>query len=509
MKILRVNKLCFLYFFCLIALASPSFVWAQGITINGSNLLRFDEGREVDPQKSADFPDNRSNRSFFENQLRLNIAYNNLRMGGRVLHYRPSDVDKRFFGVEDETDLDKRYIEAQIYPLALRVGHFAEVFGYGLALSLFEDREILFDSELDGVRLAYGQGPVSVIALKGLSRARPGFLVSEEGVTGIHGEVSLSSGWSLNSSFVHLDSTDYPEANLPAVGGIATIGPSQISGEFAWKETDLGSKHVSGHAAYFDITTTYHQFTLLFNYKDYRYRGWTPFQNPPLVSREIGPRLLQFREPHVFYPEDDVGFQLELSGYFGDNLYLLTHFNHSSQHAESQEGIPRPTFQERDKPYWEYFASAENTWTSGYGLELEAGLSEEAQTQFWFKKYWLTSEVTAPISEMQEIHLGGEILLVRDRRNDDEFFDKLAFVGWNDGENLSAEVQIQWTDDEELRKKEGALWPSAEIGYSFGEDHHRVIVFGGRERGGLRCSNGFCRRVQPFEGFRLILESSL
>ncbi|MBU1707162.1 hypothetical protein KKB28_04530, partial [bacterium] len=115
MKILRVNKLCFLYFFCLIALASPSFVWAQGITINGSNLLRFDEGREVDPQKSADFPDNRSARSFFENQLRLNIAYNNLRMGGRVLHYRPSDVDKRFFGVEDETDLDKRYIEAQVY----------------------------------------------------------------------------------------------------------------------------------------------------------------------------------------------------------------------------------------------------------------------------------------------------------------------------------------------------------------------------------------------------------
>ncbi len=482
---------------------------AQDLGITGANLLRLDEGREVDPQKLGDFPDNRTGRSFFENQLRLNITYGALCLGGRFLYFRPSDVDTRFFGVDNETGLDKRYLEAHVQPLAVRVGHFAEVFDHGLALSLFEDREIYFDSELDGVRLCLAEGPIAFTALKGRSTARPGFVVFEEGVTGLHGEVTPMAGWKVGGSFVHLDSTDYPEADLPAVSGLMTMGPVQVSGEFAWKETDVGSECIHGHAAYLAMTADYQAYTLLVNYKDYRYRGWTPFQNPPLVSREIGPRLLQYREPHVFYPEDDVGYQVELSGRPADELYAVVHFNHSSHHALNQKGIARPTFQERDFPYWEFFSAIENTWPSDARLECEAGLSEEAQAHFWFKKYWMAADFAMPFGEAGELQFGGEMLVVRDKRKDETFTDELVAIGWDNGGNLSTELRLQLTDDEALRKQEGDLWPSAEVGYYFGKGCHRVIVFWGRERGGLRCSNGFCRRVQPFEGFRFTLESSL
>lgn len=489
---------------------------AQDFTVGGSNLLRFDEGREVDPQKLTDFPGNRTRRSFFENQLRLNMTYGTLCFSGRFLHFRPSDVDMRSFGVENETGLDKRYVEAQVYPLALRVGHFAEAFDHGLALSLFEDRELFFDSELDGVRLSLAQGPVSFVALKGRSTARRGFIVPEEGVTAVHGEVNPTSGWRLGASFVHLDSTGYPEAYLPAASGLITVGPVQFSGEFAWKETDLGLRRIYGHAGYVAMTAAHRQYVLLFNYKDYCYRGWTPFQNPPLVSREIGPRLLQYREPHVFYPEDDVGYQIELSGMPVNDFFALLHFNHSSQHAPHQKGIARPTLQERNYPYWEFFTTVEYTWPSEQRLEFETGLSEEAQPQFWFKKYWVAADLALPFGEMGELEFGGEALVVRDKRKDEEFVDGLATLGWDDGQNLSVEVQVQWTDDETLRRSEWDFWPlvrdfwpSVEAGYTFGEGHHRAILFWGHERGGLRCSNGVCRWVQPFEGFRFTLESSL
>ncbi|MFH1010622.1 MAG: DUF6029 family protein [bacterium] len=494
---------------CLLSLAGARWSMGADLTVGGANLLRLDEGFEVDPQKSAEYPENRSRRSFFENRLRMNIGYGHLSFGGRLLYFRPSEIDRKFFGVESETELDKRYLEAQVSPLAIRVGHFAQVFDYGLALSLLEERDIFFDSELDGVRFSFAKGPVSFAALKGRSRARPGFLVAEEGVTGIHGEVAPAPGWKMGASFVHLDSSGYPESRLPAVSAAASLGPVQLGGEFAWKETDVGSEQVQGHAGYVETMVTAGSYTLFADYKDYRYRGWTPFQNPPLVSREIGPRLLQNREPHVFYPEDDVGYQVELSGMVTEELFARIHFNHSSHHAAGQKGIARPTFQERNWPYWEFFADAEMTWPSQWRLEFEVGLNEEAQLQYWYKKHWLAADGAAPLGEAGSLLFGAEVLGVRDERTEENFTDALLMLGWDDGKRFSLEVQSQWTDDESLRKKEGISWPSAEAAYSFGEGRHHAILFYGRERGGLRCSNGFCRRVQPFEGFRFILESSL
>jgi hypothetical protein len=482
---------------------------AAELSVDGSNLLHMDEGREVDPQQSADYPHNRAYRSFFEDRLRLNIAYGDLSFGGRFLYFRPSAVDQRFFHVQSETGLDKRYIDAKVDPLSMRVGTFADVFDYGLTLSLFEDRDLFFDSELDGVRFSLAKGPVSFTGLKGRSRARPGFLVAEEGVTGVHGEVVPKRGWKIGASYVHLDSSGYSEAFLPGVSGSALVGPVHLGGEYAWKETDVGRKTVHGHAGYLETVISVERYTLLLNYKDYQYRGWTPFQNPPLVSREIGPRLLQFWEPHVFYPEDDVGYQAELSGPIGQYLVALIHFNQSSQHKVGQKGIAWPTLEERNWPYWEFFASGDVTWPSDWRLESEVGLNEEAQLQYWYKRHWITADAEAPLGKASSLLFGGEVLGIHDERNDADFTDALVLLGWDEGEHLSVEFQFQWTDDKTLQKKEGVSWPSVEAGYTFGEGRHRAILFWGRERGGLKCSNGFCRRVQPFEGFRLILESTL
>ena len=49
---------------------------------------------------------------------------------------------------------------------------------------------------------------------------------------------------------------------------------------------------------------------------------------------------------------------------------------------------------------------------------------------------------------------------------------------------------------------EGDEWMGGELALTI-KSEHRVILFYGRERGGIKCTSGVCRPVQPFEGFRL------
>ena len=104
-----------------------------------------------------------------------------------------------------------------------------------------------------------------------------------------------------------------------------------------------------------------------------------------------------------------------------------------------------------------------------------------------------------------------EQLLITDHtgNKDQDYHDQLFSIGWVPNGSFSIVAIYQFSDDEELKKKEGDNWPSIESAVSFGGGKHRATLFYGRERGGLKCSNGVCRQVQAFEGFRLTLETSL
>ncbi|MFZ5433697.1 MAG: hypothetical protein ACOZB3_07990, partial [Calditrichota bacterium] len=123
-----MNKLIGLLCLCLVTFGALT-AWAQeeeATTIEGSNYLRWDEGDEVDSRLSnLDYPDNTIARHFIENRLRLDIYRGNLRVGGRLLYFRPSTEDNYRDGLEEVTKIDKRYIEATIYPLTIRGGDFS------------------------------------------------------------------------------------------------------------------------------------------------------------------------------------------------------------------------------------------------------------------------------------------------------------------------------------------------------------------------------------------------
>jgi hypothetical protein len=485
-------------------------VWAgesPAVTVEGSNVMRFDAGKEVDSRRSDfEYPHNLSDRHAFEDRLRLDVYRGNLRVGGRFLFFRPSQEEKFRDGLTDATGIDKRYLEATVEPLTLRAGHFSELWGHGLALSSFEDRDIYFDSELDGFRAALNSEPLFITLLRGQSK--DGRFVRKADVTGIRVNVRVQ-GQGVGLNHVCVDSGAYPDTRVSSLDWRFARGPVTVYGERAWSKTVIEPAICKGHATYAGTVVSALGWSLLAEYKDYDYGSATPFQNPALAYRETGPLLLQAREPHVLNVPDEVGYQLELSGHVVPGTFVTLHRSHASLHDRAQGGIPRPSLRQRQSPFIEHFADVEQSLPSERSVFLELGGNEESAV-VWQQRRWAWLRFTTPFREGRLIELQGESLWITDRARDDQkYHDFLVGLDWDNGRGFSVAYRHEFTDDRELEKREGNNWPSVEVAISMGQGQHRLGLSYGRERGGYRCANGVCRQVQPFTGWRITLESSL
>jgi hypothetical protein len=476
-------------------------------SVQGSNLLRYDEGDEVNfLTPGIAHPDNMLRRRFFENRLRLDLTKGALHGGVRWLHFRPSQNDQEQYGLAAESRIDKRFVEGTYHPVSLRLGHFSDLWAHGLVFSSFENRDLYFDSELDGVRAQLEGGPLRLTGIRGASAE--GLLVKHAELTG--GRTEWRGGdLGMGFSYLNIDSGYYAESHVSGVDLKVSRGPVAFSAERAWNETFSSGASAEGHATYIGVVLSKWNWSLLLDYKDYDYGYATPFQNPPIGYREVGPRVLQGREPHVMNIPNEVGYQAELSGQVRPTTYATLHYHRTSRHAADDPALPLPTLEQEDAPFWEGFVNLSHDLPASRAVFVELGANEEAATT-WQKRKWVQARFTTPFRAKHELEFEVEELLITDViRDDEKYLDQFYSLGWSSGK-LSLVGIYQTTNDDELKRREGNGWPSVEAAVTLGEeDRHRMILFYGRERGGLKCSNGVCRQVQAFEGFRLTLETSL
>jgi hypothetical protein len=83
--------------------------------------------------------------------------------------------------------------------------------------------------------------------------------------------------------------------------------------------------------------------------------------------------------------------------------------------------------------------------------------------------------------------------------------NNLFSVSLSRSPNISATFSAEFTNDEEepTGKKN---WFIGEVSYKFNSANSLTVSYG-TERGGLKCTNGICRFVRPFEGLRLTLNN--
>ncbi len=475
---------------------------ASNVDFRGNVYLRFDSGDEVNTQSSLSFPDNLIQRNYIEGLMTAEALFKKipfgkrLRVGLRLLELQASDYDIDYTSLDDARRFDdKIYAQWTSRNWEVWGGDVTETFGKGVALSLYENRDLYFNSGLRGGKVAYRSKKIRMKAIYGRSRAW--YDVLEENVGGFNLEIRPQRGILFGGSLVHQEGISYEKRFTPGVYAGIGIGPVNLYGEYAQRRPDDGDVK-TGDGAYLSADFSMLGLAIQAGYKYYNFGVENPFQTPPVAQREITTHLL-IKHPHVPLMNDQVGFELNLSASPSDVLFLDLNFSRSSRH---DGGSLLPTLKQEDWAFWELFFEGELTFTEST-LKLGFGRNAEAYPTFWEEKTGLAIEETYSVTALWSLTLNLENMWVSDKENDSNHTDQWGAVTVSRASIGSLNLSIERSSV--YSETEGDFWAGGEISADLGRSQ-RLMLFYGRERGGLKCSSGVCRTVQAFDGFRLTYE---
>lgn len=328
----------------------------------------------------------------------------------------------------------------------------------------------------------------------------------------------------------------------------------------------LTSSDLYGTGWYGKLSYTGSKFSVITEYKDYRFdlveplhrdvssreTRALPFQNAPTLVPEHDKTLLA-RNPHTIDFSDEVGMQVTGLIYPWENLSLSILATAASRHAAYDPVVVTDTFgiesldfvlvngerlsfpelsDERYSPYWEVYAQAD--YQASDDLALVFGFQQKKNTIYYDRLqveipvasneiYEMTTglaEATLALSSRDYLHTILEVQSAYESKKetagddslgiepyDGKFINTLLTVEFSRSPRWSANARVEWssTDKEQDGRQ---LWPVVGGTYRIGRAHTIGAQYGW-ERGGVVCTGGVCRFINPFTGFRLIITSKL
>ena len=166
------------------------------VTPSVLNVFRYGTGKSGSGDLKDDF-------SYLEELMDLRVSFpRSLIVGVRLLYDIPPEVGPEFRGIK------RRFAEFSWEGLSIRAGNSAQLFGQGLALNLFEDRGLAYDTWLDGVKLGYSGSIVRAAAVAGRVEYWDSVVVARTETYDLRGanlEIDPTSWMTLGGSYVETD----------------------------------------------------------------------------------------------------------------------------------------------------------------------------------------------------------------------------------------------------------------------------------------------------------------
>lgn len=538
----------------LLVILPASLLAQQNIEYSASNFLRY--GNETDRVYTVD-----THHDFFENLTETKISISDFLLGFRLLYDAPPEFGVDFVGIK------KRYLEFNRDNLYIRAGNSFTLYGRGLALNLFENRGLAYDTGLDGVKMEYKARMVKV-----------GFTLGDIHYLDIH-DFSRIEDYRMRAATVELN--PYPfisfganiasgkcwlpnsgqvtnaQFDIPEYFGKLNIGGADMYVSYAEKRTTVYNDTLGPHlgtAFYSSLGYTEESFGVSVEYKDYRFGEVGPiernamtgsakralaFQNPPIVHKEQTFTLLS-RYPHVIDFNDEVGFQVDVFYTLFNQLTGNVNFSASSRHYSydpvdtnsiihlEYASTPRktswlPSFDSKYSPFWEAYTDFQYYFQEGgsdYALIGFNRRSENtayevitrAQPQRVIK---LLRTTAVPLSVQYSVSHGWVVKFTSERQwvYDDAnlanttYYNHLFSLGVARSPTFSVTLRYEFTTDQgtvDQRRN----WTAIDALYKISNNHTVTLTVGG-DRGGQVCANGVCRVVNPFLGVRASMLSYL
>ena len=507
-----------------------------------SNTLRYGSGK----QQLGDI-----NRTLVYREDLMDIKFRlpyNFNAGVRLLYDAPPEVGKTFKG------LSRRFIEYSNNDLYLRAGNFSELYGKGLAINLFENRGLAYDTWADGIKAGYKIGNFVTSLLYGniefndIVISRPN---EEYTLTGGNFAYDFNHYFSLGISYVNakgkipLEGIEYNlTAQIPEIYFSLDVEKFKWNVDWSYKKTDVNNYGSSiGRALYSSLSYSTEGLGIVLDYKNYlfderdpierydytRPTRMLPFQNPPIVQKEHSYILLS-RSIHEIDFNDEVGFQLEVFYSPADETYINFNASLASRHDFYQFNSPVFSFKKEDRsanflpstedkysPFWEYLLEVEQSF--GFDTMLNLGIARRENVLYndytgSAGSHIIQSTVIPFLAEHTfnedySSSLQYEFESVSDNFNSSqpEYTNHYLSVVGSFFSQFNLNLRYEYTTNEfDVSGKQN--WLTVEAGYRIGYSHNISLSYGS-ERGGQTCTNGVCRYILPFEGFKMTFLSKI
>jgi hypothetical protein len=519
-----------------------------------NNLLRYGNGYEYTS-------DVKNAKEYFENLTNARISVNDITFGLRYEISNPIEYGRNFKGIR------KRFVEYKNDNLGLsgRGGDYWDIVSRGMTLNVFEDRAQGYDTGIDGVRVSYKHTfgnikPVKIKAqLLGGDLEYSDFLnpdrIEKYSIRDFNFEISPLKNLVIGSNYVYAKGsipsgsvTTNITADLPEGYLSFNYGNFQLYSSYVHKHIN-GEKSISypvgisasGDAFYSSLSFSKSGLGITFDYKNYRFdltapdnqsseraTKMLPFQNPPTAIKEHAWTLLS-RYPHPVDFNDEVGGQLDIAYVVNDKLSFNLNGSVASRHYKYIDIDPTskivyqrversfdliPSFDKEFSPFWEvyfegeYYASKktyfkfaayrQNTviYNQIFPMSSEQLFVSTFPVEF---KYNINDDYSIKIvSEQQTVHNSARISQLN-------FYNQLVSLSLSKSPDLGITLTGEFTNDEEEPTGKKS-WFQGEVTYKL-NSYNSLSLSYGTERGGLRCTNGICRFVKPFDGFRLTMQT--
>ena len=209
--------------------------------------------------------------------------------------------------------------------------------------------------------------------------------------------------------------------------------------------------------------------------------------------------------PNEVNPNDEIGYKLNSMYQVNEKLDINGSFAISSRHNGNSV---IPEFDDEYLPYQDIWLGS-NFVEESYGITAGAGyfvdFPPEKPDTYSDERTTFMGEYFIRTDGKQKIVFCGEFQTVSNDYLSEDYNDIYASAEYSYSPLGYLSISMIKTS-QDVSGDAPDMWLGLEAGFDI-RDNHKLELFYGRERAGVKCSGGTCRQVPEFDGFRMTLIS--
>jgi len=457
-------------------------------------------------------------QEIFENWFNLDYRQNIFSAGIRFDIFQPNDPNPAISRGKDRyTNIGFKYVEAEIGDveegMKFTVGNFYSLFGRGLILKSYENRNIRIDNNLLGAKVEGNYANFNLIALTGMAE---NFNAERKDILhAVDIEYRGLNYLKLGGSFA----SNEPEEDIArTMIGSVRIQPSiwnfDFYSEYGIKRNNddkervfKGNANNTGEAYYTSANFYYGPVSFTVEYKYYdnflfsSNDGTIVYNNPPSVRKEYTYIMLN-RHPSPLNQANEKGFQVDANYSISEKTFLTINYGEtktldSDSYYQKIINANSPVrLQLR-----ETFVQVNHTWNANFKTIAAFGYNEERDANT--KNITPILENYFYLDEINTIRFIIEHQHTTDRTTSEKYFNDVVTLEYLRSPQLSISLvsEMQTKEPEEgntIRR----FWNFIQFGYKLWQHTDISLLIGKRQAGNI-CIGGVCRYEPEFSGIEL------